>query len=356
MAFVTLYPAQATQIKTGGTPVTVMYGPVQGGMVVNPLDAGGQGIASPETLFIDIVNPAALSETATTIPLAPGQSFTIPPGQATNVSVNAATAGHQFSAVVIQPATAYPPASTAGAFPPAGPTNLTAVIPSYLYQQYADDDALQAFVSAYNGMAQQYVDWFNQVNLPIYTQDPVAGPLLDWVAQGLYGITRQALPTGNNQNLGQFNTYTFNTLAFNVHKNIGPQNVVATTDDIFRRIITWNFLKGDGNVFNIRWLKRRVMRFLYGTNGINYPVDQTYQVSVTFGVGNQVNINLISGGRSITGGAVFNRFAFNVQAFNGVQTRKTSLIPLPNVAIFKQALQAGVLNLPFQFSYIVNLE
>ena len=144
-------------------------------------------------------------------------------------------------------------------------------------------------------------------------------------------------------------------MPFNAYKIVGPSNVTVTTDDIFKRIITWNFYKGDGKVFNIRWLKRRIMRFLYGTNGSAPNIDQTYQVSVTFGVANQIDIQLISGVRRVTGGAIFDRFALNSMPFNAVKSAFTPLTPLPNAAIFKEAMDSGVLQLPFQYEYIVSI-
>ena len=38
---------------------------------------------------------------------------------------------------------------------------LASTIKSYLYQEYAQDNDLQAFVDAYNAIAQGYQDWFN---------------------------------------------------------------------------------------------------------------------------------------------------------------------------------------------------
>jgi hypothetical protein len=234
---------------------------------------------------------------------------------------------------------------------------LTQTIPSYLYVQYDDDPDLQAFITAFNQTAQQYVNFFNQIGLPIYTGSPIAGTLLDWVAQGIYGMVRPSLPgSGTNRVFGPLNTYAFNTMAFNQRKVVAPSNFYATTDDIFKRIITWNFFKGDGQVFNIRWLKRRILRFLLGANGVDPGINQTYQVSVTFGANNQVNINIRSHTSTLVNGALFNRNAFNKMTFNGFKVQTNHLTPLPNANILASAIQAGVVNLPFQFTYIVNIE
>jgi hypothetical protein len=42
------------------------------------------------------------------------------------------------------------------------------IIKSYLYTQYNDDDDLQAFVTAYNTMAQEIYSWMINANLPIF--------------------------------------------------------------------------------------------------------------------------------------------------------------------------------------------
>jgi hypothetical protein len=233
---------------------------------------------------------------------------------------------------------------------------LTQTIPSYLYTEYNDDEDLAAFVASFNQLSQQYVDLFNQIGLPVYTGSPISGALLDWVAEGIYGMTRPSLPgAGTNRVSGPFNTYTLNHIAFNKRTVVAPSNYYATTDDIFKRIITWNFYKGDGQVFNIRWLKRRVMRFLLGTNGTDPGVTQTYQVSVTFGANYTVNINIKSHAATLLSGALFNKNRFARMAFNGFKVQVNQLTPLPNASVLAAAIQAGVLNLPFQFTYVVNV-
>lgn len=199
---------------------------------------------------------------------------------------------------------------------------LTNIIRAYLYEQYADDADIQALVDAWNAIAQEYVDWFNTVMLPIYTGPVVAGDLLDWVAEGLYGFVRPVLPFGTSSNDGLYNALFFNELAFD-DSNISSSGSFVTNDDTYRRVITWHFFKGDGHQFTIPWLKRRVMRFLLGTNGISYNVDQTYDVSVTFGIGGQVTITIPS------------TYVY--------------------ASIFQAAVESGALELPFQRTWIVTL-
>jgi len=240
-------------------------------------------------------------------------------------------------------------------FPPSSPTVLTQVLPSYLYQEYSDDDDLQAFVSAYNGMAQGYIDWFANTPLPVYTNGQIYGPLLDWVAEGLYGIVRPSIPSGLVVTEGPINTYSADELTPNSISVLNPANDPLANDDVFKRVITWNFYKGDGRVFNIRWLKRRIMRFLNGYNGTDVGTDETYNVSVTFGTGNQVNINILAGARQITKAALPNTFVPNSLTPNEMDTTYTPT-QYPQLALtFKNALNAGVLSLPFQFTYVVSI-
>jgi hypothetical protein len=235
-----------------------------------------------------------------------------PIGQMVGTSAGRAT----VSGITI-PTTAY-----VVTFPPVKNTAIQNTINSYLYVQYNDDDDMQAFVGMYNAYTQAYLNWFNNLGLPVYTQGNITGSLLDWVAQGLYGIRRPGLPTEGSPAVGPFNTYAFNTLAFNQLIPAVTQAYYATTDDTFKRIITWLFFKGDGHQMNIRWLKRRIARFLNGVGGTSYNVDQTYDISV---------------------------------AFTGPQA-VTITVPTGSIAtILQAAIDAGVLELPFQITWAVVL-
>ena len=87
---------------------------------------------------------------------------------------------------------------------------------SYLYQHYADDDDLQAFVASYNALAQQYLNWYNQIGLPYYPSALVQGTLLDWVAAGLYGMVRPLLPSGSIRWVGALGTFALGVIALTV--------------------------------------------------------------------------------------------------------------------------------------------
>jgi hypothetical protein len=208
-------------------------------------------------------------------------------------------------------------------FPPADAAT-TAVIPAYLYEQYFDDQNLQAFIASYNEFAGTYLDWFNDINLPVYTGPLIAGALLDWVAQGLYGISRPALGYTTFRYVGPFNTWALNTIPFNGRTTTGTSMLYLVTDDVFKRIITWNFYKGDGFRFNVRWLKRRVMRFLGGMNGTDFNISQTYQVSVAYTAIKEITITITNG-----------------------------TAPLTDANILRIAIISDVLNLPFQFTFVI---
>jgi hypothetical protein len=205
-------------------------------------------------------------------------------------------------------------------------------IPSVLYWEYKSDPALQAFVDAYNGMAQQYVTWFATISLPVYAgNNQLTGSLLDWVLTGLYGIPRPTLPSTVSRALGPYNTMPYNVLPYDGYQAPEVTQVFITTDDIYKRIATWNLYRGDGQTFNIRWLKRRIQRFLDGVDGVDgsnamglgLGVDQTYSVSVSFSADSVVNIT--------------------VSTTNGGYTTVWDTL--------KAAIEIGACQLPFQYTY-----
>lgn len=384
----------ATSVSTEGTPVVVSKGLTAGGVITNPYDAIDQGLLIAEPLYVSFVYPATTAENNTTFVVYPGYSIGIPGNASEIVTVNANTSGHLFSGFIIVASSHYtPPIVTL----PTGPTTVTKIIPSYLYQEYQDDDDLQTFVNVYNQMAQEYVDWLNTINLPVYTGTPVSGNILDWVATGLYGYPRPVLPAGAEIVLGPLNTWTCNQLPLNSRKLNDPTSYYVTTDDIYKRCLTWHFYKGDGKYFSIRWLKRRVMRFLEGINGDGAGIAETYQVSVTFSgtsigipgknirtvIGGAicnafslntvrpnelktvleiqppifakpvVTIRLISHIRTIMSAAICNRFGLNTTRPNQFITKDQPLPPFSIAKIFKAAVDSGALELPFQYQFVV---
>lgn len=197
---------------------------------------------------------------------------------------------------------------------------------AYAYVQYADDDNILALFQSANFQNQQYVDFFSTYNLAVYTDDAISGPLLDWTAEGIYGMTRPIFPVGITNVQGSYGTSPYGILPYGFFTESGSSTFYVVNDDIFKRCMTWNFYKGDGTTFNVTWLKRRVIRFLMGANGQDVGIDNTYGVSVTNGVGNLVNITL-----------------------------STALAALPEAPVLEAAINAGILQTPFQYSFAVIL-
>jgi hypothetical protein len=241
-----------------------------------------------------------------------------------------------------------PPAS----FVPASP-GVTQTISAYLYEEYFNDPDITPFIDGYNQQVQQYIDWFNTIDLPVYTGPLIAGPLLDFVATNLYGVPRPYITTNNERGVGPYNTWAFNTIPFNFNGEIGTETSAAASDDVYKRTITWNFFKGDGASFNVQWLKRRIMRFLFGENGVNYNVDQTWRISVTFGTNYEVTITIIAGVTTVVRTAMFNSFAFNSVAFNEKDITFSPDEPIPFAPYLQAGINQGFLPLPFWLKFEV---
>jgi hypothetical protein len=229
---------------------------------------------------------------------------------------------------------------------------------SYLYTWYQDDDNLQAFVASFNALAQQYLTFANSVQLPFYPGPLIAGGLLDWVALGLYGMVRPLLPSGSLKVTGALGTYVLGTLPLGELLRIGGIVYYAVSDDYFKRILTWHLYKGDAKYFNVLWLKRRVLRFLTGANGIGGDVvDQLPQVSVSFATGNTATISLLQGSRTFDriSGAL-GSFVLGTMALGLSHTSVTTYPPLPgSPIIFQDAVAAGILELPFSYSWSIQI-
>jgi hypothetical protein len=196
-------------------------------------------------------------------------------------------------------------------------TNLLLQLPSYAYQQYSDDPDIVAFFTAYNNFSQANLDTINVLSLPNYQSKSLI--LLDWVAENLYGQKRKDLPVGSSKISGPLNTYEYNEKEPNQYDVLFAGSSFAVSDGVFKSIIQWNNFKGDGYQFTIRWLKKRVRRFLNG----NPFIEQTYDVSVVFIAPNDVQI----------------------------------LIPAISTygPVFKAAVESAVVLLPFQYSFTVVL-
>lgn len=347
------YPGAFHRVAVGGVAIPAVFGDHMGAVITNPASSIDQGVSLAEPLYYSYFDEVALSASGGTYALNPGETLYVPAGLANTLKVNATTSGHMFAVFVVQPAP-QSPTKQAGDFPPSEVVTKTKTIPSYLYQEYNDDDDLSSFVEAYNSQTQAYIDGFNSLNLPVYTEPQISDLLLDWVARGLYGYDRPVISSGKETLIGPVNSFTPNQIPVNYSRIVLNSAPVAANDDIYKRSITWHFLKGDGKVFNVRWLKRRIMRWLLGENGVNFNPDSTYQVSVSFGVGNEVSITLVRFLSIHASGAFANGMAPNQFPPNLTNLNVIPISPLPNSALWKEAVQSGLLELPFQFDYVIN--
>lgn len=146
------------------------------------------------------------------------------------------------------------------------------IIPAYVYDEYADDVNVQAFFASYNALSQSYLNWFNATPLAVYTSPFISGPLLDWIATGIYGIRRPVLSSETVTVAAGYNSTPYNTLAYNALAHMASGTASLATDDIYKRVLTWHLYRGDGQQFSLQWLKNRISRFINGANGSDYPV------------------------------------------------------------------------------------
>lgn len=200
---------------------------------------------------------------------------------------------------------------------------LQEVAPSYLYFQYSDDDDLQAFVAAYNQLVQGYIDWFNQTPLGLYTAASISGSLLDWLATGIYGITRPVIVTqpSTASSSGGYNANPYNDFPYNgfLFASTGATSQIAN-DDIYKRVLTWVLYQGDGHQISIPWMKKRVARFIYGANGSDVSIDQIEFVSINYLTGQ--TLKLVATGE-------INGAPANTMAVNGTKLKQVSIPPAP---------------------------
>lgn len=96
-----------TYIAVGGTAVVVAIGPCNGGLIVNPTTAGGQGIMTAENLNLSMSGPpisgdaSAFGATFLLSSTLGSNSFTIPPlAPGVMLWANATTSGHRFTAII----------------------------------------------------------------------------------------------------------------------------------------------------------------------------------------------------------------------------------------------------------------
>jgi len=220
------------------------------------------------------------------------------------------------------------------------------IIRSYLYTQYNDDENLQAFVDAYNTLAKEIYDWMVNANLPVFIGSYNSGDQLKWIAAGIYGVSPPILISSKQSVYGPYNTVTFNSLPFNGRKVVDQSQQIVASDDLFKRVMMWNFYKGDGFYFTIPWLKRRIIRFLTGVDGVDVVNDQHWSISVLFS-DSGATISIIKGYRKLTDSAIYNTGYFNGRAFNQKRSVLIKSTEYDYAELFKQAFDSGLLHMPF---------
>lgn len=226
---------------------------------------------------------------------------------------------------------------------------ISGVIPSYLYEQYSDDSDLQAFVTAYNNIANEYLTWFTDVNLPIYTKSNISDSLLDWIGVGIYGVKRPVISTSSQYLYGMVNSFAYNSFYYNGIKKISSGTSQVATDDVYKRALTWSAYLGDGKHSSLQWLRRRVARFLAGSNGTDITIDDLGGVSVT--------------GKKVGLGPTYNASPYNARPYGFSlpvlnRLRRAIVITIPNTPIgqtFSALLKNGTLVVPLQLNYSVIL-
>lgn len=230
--------------------------------------------------------------------------------------------------------------------------NITSTIKSYVYREYADDENIAAFFASYNALSQGNLDAINGYQLPIYLQQ--TGNLLSWAASSIYGVFRPSLSSGGPRSVGPINTFQLNAEEFNGLSRVNSSTNFIADDLTYQRIIQWNTFKGDGYQFSIRWLKRRVERFLRGA----IFLDQTYEISVTFTGPYDVLIGVSESNHRLTGGAFYatgGALGSPAMTFGSIMTLASTHTPTALASALKAAVNSGILRLPFQYTFTVQI-
>ncbi len=229
--------------------------------------------------------------------------------------------------------------------------NLTTTISSYCYREYSDDENVVAWFTAYNQLSQANLDAINSYTLPDFLNQ--TGALLTWAASSIYGIPRPSLSSGGPRPVGPINTWEVDSEVIDGFSLVNTSANFIADDVTYQRILQWNTFKGDGYDFTIRWLKRRVERFLHGEI---FPED-TYDVSVTFTSATNVLISIASTNLTVTGGAFLNEMSFNDMGapLNTMDVEAGTGKPSALASALRAAINSGILLLPFQYTFTVQI-
>ena len=226
---------------------------------------------------------------------------------------------------------------------------LQTVVPAYLYAQYSDDANMQAFVGAFNGLAQGYLDWFNQNPLGVYTNPNMTGQFLDWVGTELYGIPRQVTGSESVSPVGYYGSSAYTELPYaDLEVNYSGSSQ-AVSDDIYKRFLTWNLYLGDGKQMSIPWLIRRIARFLYGVNGADISASEFQNVVISIPKLSPQGAY----GTDFYSGAYYSGLDADQQP-----AKHSYLITIPpssTANAFAALVAAGIIQLPFQINFSISI-
>ncbi len=222
---------------------------------------------------------------------------------------------------------------------------LPAVVPAYVYVQYNDDPYVTAFFTAYNELAQGYLNWFNETPLPVWTSPSISGGLLDFIGTNLYDTPRPVISSESSSSSGAMATDPMATQAMASFILNTSGTAQSASDDLYKRVLTWVLYRGDGKQATIEWLRRRIARFLYGTNGSDIDV------------GLITNVSISDQGTQTVG--AYGTYAYGTQAYGTItQETYTSggilFITIPNLTVsqaFIAMFRGGFLPAPFQMTY-----
>lgn len=228
-------------------------------------------------------------------------------------------------------------------------------IKAYLYTNYMNDDNVRAFFTAFNSVSQEMYDWMLAANLPIFIGSSHSGDELRWLVKGIYGQNFPYLVTRKTTSNGPYNTFVFNSLPYNGRKQTTVTNNIATSDDIFKRILTWNFYKGDGMHFTVTWLKRRVMRFLLGVDGTDVLNDTQAGISVIFDGNGGIIIGINSITQYVTNSALYGTDQYNGEPIGSMDVSATINGDFQYAGVLKAAFENGLLRMPFWSNVSVNI-
>lgn len=161
-------------------------------------------------------------------------------------------------------------------------TPLNKTIPAYPFVQFNDDPNVVAFFTAYNQITQTYLNAFNKLSLPFWPNGNINGYLLDWIAEGIYGVRRPYVKISEGSVAkGEYDTVEYDAITYSRLKRHQHGKTQYLPDEYFKRVLTWDFYKGDGFQFSIPWLKRRLARFIHGKAGAAPLLENTFDISVT---------------------------------------------------------------------------